>query len=428
VLEGTPHYGAQYSPINAGFQVIGLLYGTDFGDGICKTVNCGYDTDSSGAAIGSYFGIILGSSGLPEKWVAPLGKGISTNESWGGVRHLTDVANPVPENLDELLARIRSMAKRILRYHGLIEDSKLTVRLEDLYADESIRKLHSYDPNAVSFPGDDVDVTVTYVDGPACFPEQSKQIVATIQNNRADAIQLAAALRVPIGWKSPEPQQVELASNESKSVSWTVEVPGQAAISHANHLWLEIVPSGLPVPPAAPIVLAGPVASRLSQVFPYQGADPAEALDAAFGPETAQGPLTAKDARPGSWKDVFSAGYAQPVGWALDKAGVIYLQTFIFSPEDKDTWLVVDPNCPVRCWLNGELASENLEYRRIRPSQNGLGVDVKLKAGWNELLVKLAYDGAHPTPELHLAAVESGRLNAHLYDVERSRFPWSDTN
>ena len=28
--------------------MIGWLYGTDFGDALCKTVNCGYDTDSSG--------------------------------------------------------------------------------------------------------------------------------------------------------------------------------------------------------------------------------------------------------------------------------------------------------------------------------------------------------------------------------------------
>ena len=52
-----------------GFQVIGLLYGADFGDAMCITVNCGYDTDSSGGTIGSWVGIIEGSDA---GWASPV--------------------------------------------------------------------------------------------------------------------------------------------------------------------------------------------------------------------------------------------------------------------------------------------------------------------------------------------------------------------
>ena len=72
---------AQYSPVNLGFQTIGWLYGEDFGDAICKAVNCGYDTDCTGATLGAMLGIILGRSGLPEKWVEPLSDRIATNSS-----------------------------------------------------------------------------------------------------------------------------------------------------------------------------------------------------------------------------------------------------------------------------------------------------------------------------------------------------------
>lgn len=96
VLAETPSLIAQYSPINLGFQTIGWLYGDDFGDALCKTVNCGYDTDSSGGSIGSWLGIDAGISQLPQRWIEPFGMGLSTNESWGGVRHLSDGSTPIP--------------------------------------------------------------------------------------------------------------------------------------------------------------------------------------------------------------------------------------------------------------------------------------------------------------------------------------------
>jgi len=37
------HPFAQHFPINLGFQTIGWLYGEDFGDSLCKAMNCGYD-------------------------------------------------------------------------------------------------------------------------------------------------------------------------------------------------------------------------------------------------------------------------------------------------------------------------------------------------------------------------------------------------
>src|SRR5258706_10593614 len=90
IMQAVPDRIAQYAPHNLGFQVLGWLYGEDFGDAICKAVNCGYDTDCTGATLGSILGILAGQRNLPEKWTAPLGEAIATNESWGGIRHASD--------------------------------------------------------------------------------------------------------------------------------------------------------------------------------------------------------------------------------------------------------------------------------------------------------------------------------------------------
>lgn len=426
VLDATPHYNAQYSPINTGFQVIGLLYGDDFGDGMCKTVNCGYDTDSSGAAIGSYLGIILGSAALPARWVAPLGNGIATNEYWDGVRHMTDGSNPVPTNLDELVARIRTVSQAVLQHHGLVgEGTAFTVQLAELYADEGIRALHTASPNEVPFPGQDVDAAIEYVDGPACFPGSVQRLRTTLRNNRRDPMTITAGLRTPRGWAAVEPLTAELAPGGSVTLGWEVPVPAVPGVAPSNRLWLELEPTGYPAPPALPVVLAGAIASRISRVFPAVGDD---VLDTRFGPETATGPLDQPTSRPGPWREAFSAGFAQPVGDALTEPGAVYLQTFIHSPRQQEGWLIVDPGCPIRYWLNGTLTGENREYRRIRPNQksaDGIGAVARLEAGWNEVLVKLVHDGEHPAPELHLGFSGPGRIHAHAFDIDRSRFPWS---
>ena len=66
LVEAFYHPVAQYSPLNLGFQTIGWLYGEDFGDAICKAVNCGWDTDCTAATLGAILGIIGGASALPE--------------------------------------------------------------------------------------------------------------------------------------------------------------------------------------------------------------------------------------------------------------------------------------------------------------------------------------------------------------------------
>jgi ADP-ribosylglycohydrolase len=99
---------AQYSPINLGFQTIGLLYGDDFGDAICKAVNCGWDTDCTGATVGAIWGIMYGRIGLPEKWIKPLGDTVAVSE---GIRNIR-----IPSNLEELTDEVCSIGRKVLSY------------------------------------------------------------------------------------------------------------------------------------------------------------------------------------------------------------------------------------------------------------------------------------------------------------------------
>ena len=79
VIKATEDLGWFQAPRNVAFTIIGWLYGDgDFAKSICIAVNCGDDTDCTGATLGSIFGIIYGSAIIPEKWRAPIGDGIKT--------------------------------------------------------------------------------------------------------------------------------------------------------------------------------------------------------------------------------------------------------------------------------------------------------------------------------------------------------------
>ena len=88
--------------------------------------------------------------------------------------------------------------------------------------------------------------------------------------------------------------------------------------------------------------------------------------------------------------------------------------------------MVLDPSCPLRCWVNGTECARNDEFRRIRPNQHaadGIGCEVWLHTGVNEVFVKLYHDGRTAPAELHLAFTGADPLHAYQHDLDRTQFP-----
>jgi ADP-ribosylglycohydrolase len=58
---------------NTALVLLGLLYGEgDLGRSVSVAVMGGWDTDCSGATVGSIVGAMRGAKSLPEKWISPL--------------------------------------------------------------------------------------------------------------------------------------------------------------------------------------------------------------------------------------------------------------------------------------------------------------------------------------------------------------------
>ena len=105
VIQATQRTGWFQAPRNVAFTILGWLYADgDFGKGICTAINCGDDTDCTGATLGSIFGIIHGTNGIPLAWSAPIGKAIKV-VAIQGFDH--------PKDLDALTDQTVAMMKRV---------------------------------------------------------------------------------------------------------------------------------------------------------------------------------------------------------------------------------------------------------------------------------------------------------------------------
>lgn len=86
------------APMNIAFTILGLLAGEgDFGRSICLAVNCGKDTDCTGATLGALLGIMAPES-IPQHWKVPIGDRIVTSPEVSGIE--------APKNLGVLTEQV----------------------------------------------------------------------------------------------------------------------------------------------------------------------------------------------------------------------------------------------------------------------------------------------------------------------------------
>ncbi|MAX26334.1 MAG: hypothetical protein CMJ19_17720 [Phycisphaeraceae bacterium] len=87
--------------MNLSFVIIGLLYGEGhFGRTLLCAVNCGEDADCTGATAGGIMGILLGDTGIPERWKSPVGETIVMGEYDGIV---------APADVNEMTAELAQL-------------------------------------------------------------------------------------------------------------------------------------------------------------------------------------------------------------------------------------------------------------------------------------------------------------------------------
>ena len=176
---------------NHGFTILGWLYGRDFGDRLCKAVNCGYDTDCTGATLGSLQGILGGTAVIPKKWREPVGTHITLHAFTRGFQPPTDI--------DDLADRTVALAEQAAAAKSDVAFGSKTALPDDL-----LTRLFRSDL-AVAARAQDIHMGVEVVDGrevalhyggePVLRPGIGKEVYVTV-----DGAPEHVDLTVPKGW------------------------------------------------------------------------------------------------------------------------------------------------------------------------------------------------------------------------------------
>ena len=176
---------------NHGFTILGWLYGQDFGDRLCKAVNCGYDTDCTGATLGSLLGILGGTAGIPKRWRDPVGTEIVLHKFTRGFQP--------PRTIAELTRRTVALAERCAKTKGdiafgprlrLPDDLQTRLARSEMAVEARAQDIHA----GVELCGGR-EVALHYGGEPVLRPGVGRAVWVTV-DGREEPVDLKA----PAGW------------------------------------------------------------------------------------------------------------------------------------------------------------------------------------------------------------------------------------
>jgi ADP-ribosylglycohydrolase len=368
ILDAEERYDFTDAPQNIAFTLLGWFASPhDFGQALCCAVNCGFDTDCTGATLGAILGVAWGAQRLPERWIQPLGDTIAIDA------RRTRLAQ-VPRTLQELTERTAAVAIGALAQQGYAFGPGRTLELELPSPAELRRQMQEaglWHPRR-----DEVEhrfhhgrVRVRYLTGPLLGPGDSSRLTVAFTNQTERCLEgpVAAAPLTPGLTVQIDPRAIEVPPGAT--VELTVEAcldPAAPPRGHAD-LAVAIQAEGI-APWTFPVSFVRPMFWILERLEP-------SAFEL-LGPEP-PGP---------SGERVAVAGNVVP----LPATGTWIGRTRVLNPsaQERPVRICAPSHHPVRVWFNGQQVVDNpggpiMPSYHCNPEHHyGAGV---LQPGWNEL-------------------------------------------
>ncbi len=197
--------------VNIGFVIVGLLYGDgDFDRSICTAVNCGDDTDCTGATVGALFGIMGGRASIPERWLEPIGESISTI----CINHFAfNFLYGLPNTLDSLSHRtaraaqvasaVNAMLPRIGDWPTSVEPSEIQAMIGGESASRLLALPLYYLDCSLQYSG---SLRIVYPEGPSIAPGGTLRIGLEMGDSlHVNAMFNLRWKNLPEGWSVDKP-------------------------------------------------------------------------------------------------------------------------------------------------------------------------------------------------------------------------------
>lgn len=210
IIEDSADLGWFQAPANVAYVILGLLYGEgDFKKSMILSINCGDDTDCTGATLGSIFGILNGTAGIPEDWKKHIGDEIITIS-------LNNANRNFVKTCTELTDHVFTMAPMVLKANRAaveLTDGPDEIPSEDIAAlkqNSTVKKL--WERPGYSYTVDFVHASarVEFDGEPVIVPGGSLTVRIIFQNRMYEVKHLHVRLHLPEGFTASGRRDVYL--------------------------------------------------------------------------------------------------------------------------------------------------------------------------------------------------------------------------
>lgn len=269
LVDDSADLGWFQAPANVAFVVLGLLYGgCDFKKSMILAINCGDDTDCTGATLGATLGIIYGSKGIPADWSAHIGDSIETITIIKGhgyfprsCTELTEcVMNLLPVTMRTGNEKLVSSGPEFKISDG--DDDFGGIKPQDFmgrdFADATFkRSVYSF-----TMKNTFIEALVEFDREPVITPlgTVGVRVSAKQRRNMADQKHLRLRWLLPEGWNAAGRRDIHVSALWSPQTKYafsdTVITAGEN-VEAANSIILELTCVGRPTPLLIPITLLG---------------------------------------------------------------------------------------------------------------------------------------------------------------------------
>jgi len=256
------------APSNVAYTILGLLYGEgDFKRSMIEALNCGDDTDCTGATVGATMGILYGTAGVPKDWSAHIGDDIVTISI-----DRSSVCRHVPETCTELTDRVVAQTPTVLFANDAyvaLTDGEEVIPAD---AEELLRKscqlakvLSGLKPYSMHFDYLTASVDVSLDAAPDIAPLETRQVYVKVSSNTRvmGNMQHNLTLRwwLPEGFTLESGRKSTVLPRRDTHYDGTCEltytIRAGETVAASNRCVLEIVQDGHIVPMYIPVVLLG---------------------------------------------------------------------------------------------------------------------------------------------------------------------------
>ena len=390
--------------INVGFIVLGFIYGETFDDALCMAVNCGYDTDCTGATLGALLGIMATSDEIGQRWVEPIGEQIVVSEWVRDFRY--------PKDIGELTSEVLAFASQADEDEGLVEHLYRTTGLDFLKTGDRMESIPSHTRVQLSSDGQTV-VTLDYLDEPTIGYGENKELELSLTNETYEERTYAVFIEPPEGLEFVHKADLSGVLPPHGDTVERLILRVQDGHRHA-------VTSGQV---RVTVVCDGRKVCREEVGLKYKTCwlvtDPIDLGDAnALEAIERIGSLDAVDSKTHRRQlSTYSINEFFP-----EPGQVVFAQVDVHVDEDEGERVLANNSGPIRVWLDGELIIDKTHRQHgIMPSwhfhpnhlhgytQATFGcADVKLTEGWHRFLLRLDGRGWEQDAVFYLVGMRLG--------------------